>query len=75
MGKRMKSKGIYSSKSDEWATPQDVFDKLDAEFHFDLDPCASSENAKCKAFYTLQDNGLEHSWGGVGCSAIHHIAI
>ena len=39
---------IYSSKTDIWATPQDLFDRLDAEFHFTLDPCSTHENAKCK---------------------------
>ena len=63
MGKVNES--FYSSKSDEWATPQEVFDELDKEFHFNLDPCATSENHKCETFYTLQDNGLERSWGGV----------
>ena len=63
MGKINES--LYSSKSDEWATPQEVFDELDKEFHFNLDPCATSENHKCETFYTLQDNGLERSWGGV----------
>ena len=62
MGKVNES--FYSSKSDEWATPQEVFDELDKEFHFNLDPCATSENHKCETFYTLQDNGLERSWGG-----------
>lgn len=30
----------YSSKTDDWATPQEFFDQLDKEFHFTLDPCA-----------------------------------
>jgi hypothetical protein len=29
----------FSSTSVEWATPLDVLLKLDAEFHFDFDPC------------------------------------
>jgi site-specific DNA-methyltransferase (adenine-specific) len=29
----------FSSASDEWATPADVYAALDAEFHFDFDPC------------------------------------
>lgn len=70
----MKSRVVFSNKSDEWETPQELFDELDAEFHFDLDPCATVENAKCKTFYTLENNGLEHSWGGVASSAIPHIA-
>lgn len=52
----------YSSKSDEWETPDDLFHSLDAEFHFTLDPCATSSNAKCLRFFTPVDDGLAHSW-------------
>lgn len=55
---------LFSSKSDEWSTPQDIFDNLDAEFHFNLDPCSTHENCKCENHYTKEDNGLKHSWGG-----------
>ena len=41
------SKALFSSTKEDWATPQDFFNKLDEEFHFDLDPCADAENAKC----------------------------
>jgi len=68
------NKVLFSSKSDEWSTPQEVFDSLDAEFGFTLDPCATAENAKCDSFYTLQDNGLSQNWGGRACFAIPHIA-
>lgn len=37
------SKALFSSTKEDWATPQDFFDKLDEEFHFDLDPCADAE--------------------------------
>lgn len=55
---------LFSSKSEEWATPQALFDELDKEFHFTLDPCATPENAKCKKFYTKEDNGLLQDWHG-----------
>ena len=55
---------LFSSESVDWETPQDVFDKLDAEFRFTLDPCATAENAKCERFYTLEDDGLVQPWGG-----------
>lgn len=29
----------FSSASDRWATPRDVYAALDAEFRFDFDPC------------------------------------
>lgn len=68
----MNTKVIFSSQTDDWATPQDFFDKLNLEFHFTLDPCASAENAKCQKFYTKTENGLLQDWGGKQCFAIHH---
>ena len=56
--------GCFSSKSNEWATPQEFFDELDKEFHFTLDPCSTHENCKCKKHYTIEENGLEQNWGG-----------
>jgi site-specific DNA-methyltransferase (adenine-specific) len=53
-----------SSKTDNWATPQDFFDKLNEEFHFTLDPCADSKNHKCDLFFTKEQNGLNQDWGG-----------
>ena len=46
------------------ATPQDFFDWLNSIFRFDLDVCALPENAKCKHFYTPEDDGLRQPWGG-----------
>ena len=56
--------GLFSSNSNEWATPDDFFKELDAEFHFDLDPCCTHENAKCERHYTIEDDGLTKNWGG-----------
>lgn len=55
---------LFSSKSDEYSTPQYLFDSLNKEFCFNLDPCATASNHKCKDFYTMEDNGLEQNWGG-----------
>jgi phage N-6-adenine-methyltransferase len=60
----MKQAALYSSKTNEWETPADFFDKLNNKFKFTLDPCATSENAKCKKYYTKEDDGLAHSWKG-----------
>lgn len=35
----MKSRVVFSSASDEWATPQTVYDALNREFSFTFDPC------------------------------------
>lgn len=55
---------MFSSNSDEWATPVKLFEELNEEFNFTLDPCATHENHKCEAYYTKADNGLEKKWGG-----------
>lgn len=49
-------------KHGEFPTPQDFFDKLNDEFHFTLDPCATKENAKCPKFFTKENNGLIQDW-------------
>lgn len=51
-------------KTDEWSTPQWLFDQLDAEFHFTLDPCSTDENAKCEKHYTKEQDGLAQDWSG-----------
>lgn len=60
----MNQKAMFSSGSDEWATPQELFDALNAEFAFTLDPCANEENHKCERFFTREQNGLLQNWGG-----------
>lgn len=55
---------MFSRKSDEWSTPQDFYDKLNDEFNFTLDPCATDGNHKCSLYYTVEDDGLKKSWGG-----------
>jgi len=57
-----KSAVHHSSATPEWSTPQDFFDKLNREFNFTLDPCATTENAKCKYFFTFEQNGLYQDW-------------
>lgn len=60
-------KSMVSSKTNEWETPQNLFDKLNAEFHFTLDVAATKENAKCEKFFTIENNGLKQKWGGHIC--------
>lgn len=58
------NEGLFTSKTDEWATPAATFAELDAEFHFDLDPCADASNHKCADYYTKEQDGLSKNWGG-----------
>lgn len=55
-------KAMVSSETPEHGTPQWLFDILDQEFHFTLDPCATAENAKCVKYYTKEHNGLLQDW-------------
>lgn len=56
---------LFSSKTCEWETPQDFFDGLNAEFRFDLDVCATPENAKCSRYFTREIDGLKQNWDGI----------
>ena len=68
---------MFSSKTDQWATPQDFFDKLNEEFHFTLDPCADELNHKCDTYFTVDDDGLKQDWSGntVFCNPPYGLAI
>lgn len=55
----------FSSKTDLWATPQAFFDKYNEIYNFELDVCATHENAKCEKYFTEADDGLAQVWTGV----------
>lgn len=55
---------MFSSKTDNWATPTEFYNTLNEEFHFNLDPCADEFNHKCEKFYTVEQDGLKQDWGG-----------
>lgn len=63
-GMRTKNNGRYNGNGRHWATPPEVFDPLNKEFGFTLDPCATAENAKCARFFTEEQNGLLQDWSG-----------
>ena len=58
----MNTKLMFSSQSNEWGTPQDLFNKLNEEFNFTLDPCSANGNHKCTKYYTIEDDGLSQDW-------------
>ena len=55
----------FSSDSSEWETPQDFFEKYDKKYKFTLDVCASENNAKCKKYFSIDDDGLAQDWFGI----------
>lgn len=61
----MNNEVMFSSRSDEWETPQWLFDQLYTEFGFSLDVCATADNAKCERYYTKAEDGLAQDWSGV----------
>ena len=54
---------LFRQVSDEWSTPQWLFDALHGEFGFTLDPCSSDVNVKCTRHFTVLDDGLSKDWG------------
>lgn len=55
----------FSSNTDLWYTPDDFYQKYNKKFNFDLDVCATNENAKCDRYFTKEDDGLSQKWEGV----------
>jgi site-specific DNA-methyltransferase (adenine-specific) len=49
------NRGLFTSLRGDWKTPRALYQALDAEFHFDYDPCPSKHI----------ENGLETEWGNV----------
>ena len=61
------TKGLTSTGNVVAETPEYLFKRLSSVFNFTLDVCAIPKNAKCKAFYTPDDDGLSNPWrGGYG---------
>lgn len=59
------NKGLMTSITDQWATPQDFFDRQNA-LHgpFDVDVCADATNAKCAVYFDKDADGLKQTWAG-----------
>ncbi len=56
---------LFSSESVEWATPPALFAKLAKRYGpFDLDSCATAENAKCARYFDREQDGLQQAWTG-----------
>lgn len=65
--KRNKPAITFSRHSDEWETPQALFDGLNLEFGFTIDVCATKKNTKCKRYFTEQGFSLVRPWDGEVC--------
>ena len=58
------NKGMMSSNTDMWETPQDLFDAYNSVYDFDVDVCAVPSNAKCERYFTPEVDGLKQDWNG-----------
>lgn len=47
------NRSLFSSASEHWATPKDLYEALDKEFHFNNDPCP----------LRAMTDGLAREWG------------
>ena len=59
------NQGLMTSNTDLWSTPRDFFDDYNAIYHFDVDVCATNENALCAKFYSPEEDGLSKEWNDV----------
>lgn len=57
----------FSSKTDDWATPQDYFELVNKEFDLNLDVCASTLNHKLPIWFSVEEDGLSKDWNGSRC--------
>ena len=63
----MITEAMFSSKTDDWATPQDFFDVWNALYDLELDVCADHSNAKCESYFTKEQDGLLQDWEAKRC--------
>lgn len=62
-----RNRGRWQGRGSDWATPKELFDEIDKEFHFTLDVCASDWNKKCERYFSEKENGLAQDWGKEIC--------
>ena len=55
----------FSSDRQDWGTPPDFFARADRSWGpFDLDVCATTDNARCARYFSPDDDGLARPWSG-----------
>lgn len=50
---------------EDWQTPDDLWNALNLDHGFDLDPCAPKGYERPVKFYTIDDDGLSKPWNGI----------
>lgn len=54
----------FSSEKQDWATPDELYERLDRIYRFNLDVAADATNARCETYFDAGTNGLAQSWAG-----------
>ncbi len=52
----------FNSNKYDWNTPKDLYNKLNEEFNFELDPCTTTNNLNCNHYFTKEQDGLKQDW-------------
>jgi site-specific DNA-methyltransferase (adenine-specific) len=63
----MINKSMFTNYSNDWETPDWLFNQLNEEFGFDIDVCANEDNYKLKNYFSKQDDCLKQDWKGMTC--------
>lgn len=58
----MINKSLFTSDNQKWETPIELFDKLNEVFDFKYDLAAEDITAKCKNYYTPEDDAFNYTW-------------
>ena len=57
--------GKFESAVQTWTTPKDLFDRLDAEFHFETDLAADDTNHLCDTWLDETIDAFSQKWQGI----------
>lgn len=58
-----KFRGKFDSVRQDWETPTELFNLVNAEFGFTIDVAASAENTKVARYISEQQDAMTCSWG------------
>ena len=58
---------LFSSSSENWSTPMDLFELINSKYNFTVDVCADASNNKVKKYYNIQKDGLSQDWSNDVC--------
>jgi len=66
----MKNNALFSSKSDLWGTPLEIFRLLDQVYDFQLDAASTDKNCLCHNHFTADQDGLQMDWSKLSSNLV-----